>query len=99
MRRAAAALLAIALAACHHADRAGGHGSASGQILKGSVSDAMLPYDTVKSQAPAAPPERASPDARAPGADSAAAAASEAASAAQSSALPAPSLAVSAASQ
>ena len=32
-----------------------GAGTAQGQVLPGSASDAMLPLDTVKSQAPLAP--------------------------------------------
>lgn len=31
--------------------------TAAGEILPGSISDAMLPYDTVRSQPPLAPPE------------------------------------------
>ena len=33
--------------------------TAAGEILPGSISDAMLPYDTVRSQPPLAPPEAA----------------------------------------
>jgi hypothetical protein len=47
---------AAALAGCHPGQKAG-HGEVSGQILPGSVSDAMLPYDSVKSKAPLAPRE------------------------------------------
>lgn len=32
-----------------------GAGKVGGEVLPGSASDAMLPYDTVKSQAPLAP--------------------------------------------
>ncbi|KRA82588.1 hypothetical protein [Altererythrobacter sp. Root672] len=32
--------------------------SASGEVLEGTASDAMLPVDQVRSQAPFAPPER-----------------------------------------
>ena len=46
--------LALALAACKGDEKAVG-GNASGEILPGSVSDAMLPLDTVTSQAPLAP--------------------------------------------
>ena len=45
------------LSGCHHEEKATGHGGVSGQILPGSVSDAMLPYDSVKSKAPLAPAE------------------------------------------
>lgn len=51
-----AAVLAVALSACHSQQKAG-HGEVSGQILPGSISDAMLPYDAVKSKAPLAPRE------------------------------------------
>ncbi len=55
-----AAVLAT-LSGCHPGQKAG-HGEVSGQILPGSVSDAMLPYDTVKSKAPLAPRAAAGPD-------------------------------------
>ncbi len=48
--------LVATLGACHQGQKAG-HGEVSGQILPGSVSDAMLPYDAVKSKAPLAPKE------------------------------------------
>ncbi len=54
-------ILTAALGACHEGQKAG-HGEVSGQILPGSVSDAMLPYDTVKSKAPLAPKEADSSD-------------------------------------
>ncbi len=62
-RSTLAILAAVAmLSACHSQPKAG-HGEVSGQILPGSVSDAMLPYDTVKSKAPLAPKEAtAGPD-------------------------------------
>jgi hypothetical protein len=50
----AACALLLALAAC----RDGGKetaGQAAGEILPASVSDAMLPLDTIRSQAPLAP--------------------------------------------
>jgi hypothetical protein len=50
----ASAALIAALGACHQQQKSG-HGEISGQILPGSVSDAMLPYDAVKSKAPLAP--------------------------------------------
>lgn len=56
MRPIAAALLALALAGCggDKAEKELG-GKAQGQILPASVSDAMIPLDQVKSQAPLAP--------------------------------------------
>ena len=50
----AAALLA--LAGCKgEPKKDAGAGTAQGEVLPGSASDAMLPLDTVKSQAPLAP--------------------------------------------
>ena len=48
-------ILALALAACGSDKKDEGAGKAEGQILSSSVSDAMLPLDTVRSQAPLAP--------------------------------------------
>ena len=46
----------IALAGCKgDARKDAGAGKAQGEVLPGSASDAMLPLDTVKSQAPLAP--------------------------------------------
>ena len=52
-------LLCAALAACNSgkSGRSDDQRMASGQVLKGSISDAMLPYDTTKSQPPRAPRE------------------------------------------
>jgi hypothetical protein len=47
--------LALILSACGSEKKAEGAGSATGEILPGSASDAMLPLDTVRSQAPLAP--------------------------------------------
>lgn len=47
--------LVLALAACKGDEKKPVGGNASGEILPGSVSDAMLPLDTVTSQAPLAP--------------------------------------------
>ena len=47
--------LALALAACKADEKKAVGGNASGEILPGSVSDAMLPLDTLTSQAPLAP--------------------------------------------
>lgn len=49
------ACLMLALAACKGDEKKPVGGNASGEILPGSVSDAMLPLDTVTSQAPLAP--------------------------------------------
>lgn len=47
---------ALALSACgSDARKDAGSGKAEGEVLPGSASDAMLPFDTVKSQAPLAP--------------------------------------------
>lgn len=50
-------LLALLLTACggDKAKKAEGAGTAQGEVLPGSVSDAMIPLDSVKSQAPLAP--------------------------------------------
>ena len=46
----------LALGACKgDAKKDAGAGTAQGEVLPGSTSDAMLPLDTVKSQAPLAP--------------------------------------------
>lgn len=50
-----AGCLMLALASCKGDDKKEVGGNASGEILPGSVSDAMLPLDTVTSQAPLAP--------------------------------------------
>lgn len=49
------ACLALALGACKGEEKKAVGGTASGEVLPGSVSDAILPLDTVKSQAPLAP--------------------------------------------
>jgi hypothetical protein len=48
-------LLALAVTGCWGEKKQAGAGTAEGEVLPGSASDAMLPYDTVKSQAPLAP--------------------------------------------
>ncbi len=45
----------LALAACNGEKTSAAAGSAGGEILPGSVSDAMLPVDSVRSQPPLAP--------------------------------------------
>ena len=48
------AVLGLSTGACKDNQKATG-GAAGGEILPGSTSDAMLPLDTVRSQAPLAP--------------------------------------------
>jgi hypothetical protein len=72
------ALLPIALlAACGGGkDKAEKGGGAAGQVAEGTISDAMLPLDTVKSEPPLAAPESlasGSPGAKAKGGAAAAA--------------------------
>ena len=55
MRNLPILMLALALAACGSGKKDEGAGKAEGQILPASVSDAMVPLDTVRSQAPLAP--------------------------------------------
>lgn len=55
MRIATALFACLALAACQSEPKKETGGTAQGEILPGSTSDAMLPLDTVKSQAPLAP--------------------------------------------
>lgn len=67
---------ALALGACSgEAKKEAGAGNAAGQVLPGSTSDAMLPFDSVKSQAPLAPKAESTgkADAKSAGAKSAAA--------------------------
>ena len=63
-RSALAALALLALCACQGERKEQGAGTASGQVLEGSASDAMLPLDTVRSQAPLAPHSEAAGKAR-----------------------------------
>jgi len=55
MRNLTVLMLGLALAACNSGKKDQGAGKAEGQILPASASDAMLPLDTVRSQAPLAP--------------------------------------------
>ena len=57
---ACAFALPFAAAACKGEKKAAQDANAEGEILPGSASDAMLPYDTVRSQPPLAPPPSAS---------------------------------------
>ncbi|PKB14735.1 hypothetical protein B0I00_2333 [Novosphingobium kunmingense] len=89
MNRAAAASLAVvlALSGCGKSEREAG-GKAEGEVLPGSVSDAMLPYDQVKSQPPLAP---ATGTARTKGQDPSASSRDDSPAAAASEAAPSPS--------
>ena len=53
--RLALLALTLALAACGSEKKPAAAGTAGGEVLPGSVSDAMLPVDTVRSQPPLAP--------------------------------------------
>ncbi len=55
LRCAIPAAVLLSLAACDKEKAPASKGSAEGEILDGTVSDAMLPVDTVRSQAPLAP--------------------------------------------
>ncbi|WP_324740158.1 hypothetical protein U8326_10280 [Tsuneonella sp. CC-YZS046] len=52
-----ALLATVLLSACGGGKNGDGDGGASGQVAEGTISDAMLPLDTVRSQAPLAAPE------------------------------------------
>ena len=55
MNRALATLaLALSLAACHDKQADTGKAAAAAEVLPGSASDAMIAYDTLKSQPPMA---------------------------------------------
>lgn len=61
--------LALTLAACQ-GEKTAQKGTAEGEILPGSASDAMLPLDTVRSQPPLAPmPETSGKPKKADGED------------------------------
>jgi hypothetical protein len=47
--------LPLALAACKEGEKPKQDARAAGEILPGSASDAMIPYDTLRSQPPLAP--------------------------------------------
>lgn len=57
MKRTALLLLCLALAACEEQAAAPAQqgGAASGEVLEGSISDAMIPLGQIESQAPLAP--------------------------------------------
>ena len=64
-------ILPVALAACQGEDKPAQKGTAAGEILEGSASDAMLPLDTVRSQPPLAPRPEASGKAKEEGEETA----------------------------
>lgn len=80
------AALGLATGACKDKKTAPGEAAPSGDVLPGSASDAMLPYDTVRSQPPLAPQTES---AAKPGAKGAASEAAEAGAAASDAAAPA----------
>ena len=51
--------IAVSLAACGDGPAADDGRAAPGEVLEGTISDAMLPLDTVRSQPPLAEPEAA----------------------------------------
>lgn len=55
MRMLPALLALVALAACGSKEDAAPKGSSFGEVLPGSASDAMLPYDTASSAPPLEP--------------------------------------------
>ena len=57
-----AALAILATAACSGEKTTGDKREAGGEVLPGSISDAMLPVDTVRSQPPLAPHSAAPKD-------------------------------------
>jgi len=59
MKRALVLVLPLALAACEQqaAAPAAKGGAPSGEVLAGSISDAMIPLEQLDSQAPLAPPQ------------------------------------------
>lgn len=50
----------LGLAACHHETKTGDQRTASGEVLAGSISDSMIPYEALKSKPPLAPREAGS---------------------------------------
>lgn len=65
MKRAVAVLaLSLSFAACEQQEDAstGDSGAVPGEVLPGSVSDAMIPLDQLESEAPLAPRQGPSPE-------------------------------------
>lgn len=71
-------LLPVALAACESEKKVATGGSAGGEVLPGSASDAMLPVDSLRSQPPLAPKATASAGENGPKANASAADVAEA---------------------
>jgi hypothetical protein len=55
-KRLLALACVLALAACHK-DKAGDQRTATGQVIAGTISDSMIPYESLKSKPPLAPRE------------------------------------------
>jgi len=55
MFRLIALMALVALAGCHKETRSGDQRTATGQVLAGTISDAMIPYEQLQSRPPAAP--------------------------------------------
>ncbi|MXP10498.1 hypothetical protein [Pseudoblastomonas halimionae] len=62
MIRYALPLLALALAACGEKDTEVAEGTASGEVLPGSISDDMIALDQLRSEAPSDPTGESVPD-------------------------------------
>lgn len=87
------ALVPIVLLAACGSGTEGAKGGASGQVADGTISDAMLPLDTVRSQPPLAAPESTasgSPGAKAKGTAAETDAPADAGQSPEASASPAP---------
>ncbi|MDE2405974.1 MAG: hypothetical protein KGM17_14990 [Sphingomonadales bacterium] len=56
-----AAIAVLALSGCHRDGKGGDQRTASGQVLQGSISDAMIPYEALTSKPPLAPRVAAKP--------------------------------------
>jgi hypothetical protein len=69
LRLTSIATLSLVLVACQAEKKPEHKGTVAGEILPGSASDAMLPYDTVRSQPPLAPQTEASTDTHGPRAE------------------------------
>ena len=69
MIRYALPLLALTLAACGEKDTEVAEGSASGEVLPGSISDDMIALDQLRSEAPSDPTGESVPDAGSGGDD------------------------------
>ena len=59
-KRLLALACVLALAACHKDNKADDQRTATGQVLAGTISDSMIPYESLKSKPPLSPREAAS---------------------------------------